>query len=199
MLRATDATRNDTDGEAIAHDCVNPQTDRRQPFTPRLLPLTLAATLGIVGAAFFASRDAANAQPAFDATAKVKPAHRTGQRPSQELSGKTFEAQVAANVRDSLDEGRNTFRFDTFGDEDFWGGTLQLHQAIEGSAFGGVGPGITPRNAIDLGLKVDAAAIRGIQGQLQSGGLDLNSPAGTLAFLKANAVVVLTWFFNPDG
>ena len=39
-----------------------------------------------------------------------------------------------------LDEGRRTFRFDTFGDEAFWGGTLRLHEAIAGSAHGGVGP-----------------------------------------------------------
>ena len=38
-----------------------------------------------------------------------------------------------------LDEGRRTFRFDTFGDEAFWGDVLRLHEAIEG-AHGGVGP-----------------------------------------------------------
>ena len=26
-----------------------------------------------------------------------------------------------------IDEGKQIFRFDTFGDEDFWGGQLQLH------------------------------------------------------------------------
>jgi hypothetical protein len=31
-----------------------------------------------------------------------------------------------------LAQGRQTFRFDTFGDEKFWGDTLLLHQAIEG-------------------------------------------------------------------
>ena len=116
-----------------------------------------------------------------------------------ELSGQSYEAQVAANTRDLFSEGRNTFRFDTFGDEDFWGGALQLHQAIEGSAFGGVGPGITPRQAIDLGLKVDADALHGTQGRVQGGQLDLDSPAGTLALLKANAIVGLTGFFNADG
>ena len=29
-------------------------------------------------------------------------------------------------------EGRETFRFDTFGDEVFWGDTLRLHEAIVG-------------------------------------------------------------------
>jgi hypothetical protein len=76
---------------------------------------------------------------------------------------------------------------------------LQLHQAIEGAALGGVGPGITPRAALDLGLKVDGNALHGGQGQLQSDRLDLDSPAGTLALLKANAIVGLTGFFNADG
>src|SRR5712692_6623082 len=40
-----------------------------------------------------------------------------------------------------LAEGRHIFRFDTFGDEDFWGGKLRLHEAIEGAKLGGVGPG----------------------------------------------------------
>src|SRR5689334_13652819 len=38
-----------------------------------------------------------------------------------------------------IKQGRHIFRFDTFGDEAFWGDTLQLHKAIEGSRFGGVG------------------------------------------------------------
>src|ERR1700675_4794211 len=52
---------------------------------------------------------------------------------------------VARDAAQMIEEGRRTFRFDTFGDEDFWGGTLRLHQAIEGSALGGAA---TP----DLGL-----------------------------------------------
>ncbi len=35
-----------------------------------------------------------------------------------------------------IDRGRNTFRYDTFGDQDFWGGTLQIHKAIEGQKSG---------------------------------------------------------------
>src|SRR5690242_19384909 len=49
-------------------------------------------------------------------------------------------------------DGRQTFRYDTFGDEDYWGGTLGLHRAIAGSAHGGVGPGLSPKAALDLGL-----------------------------------------------
>jgi len=37
---------------------------------------------------------------------------------------------VARGRHSMLAEGRNTFRFDTFGDESFWGDTLKLHEAI---------------------------------------------------------------------
>ena len=43
----------------------------------------------------------------------------------------------AQNAVQKVKRGRSTFRFDTFGDEAFWGGTLKLHQAIEGARFGG--------------------------------------------------------------
>ena len=48
----------------------------------------------------------------------------------------------------TLDEGRKTFRFDTFGDEAFWGDTLRLHEAIAGASLGGTGPGLSPRSAL---------------------------------------------------
>ena len=105
------------------------------------------------------------------------------------------------NVDHMLAEGRQTFRFDTFGDETFWGDTLKLHLAIEGSQFGGVGAGVSPRLALALGLKVDADALAkgGLLGAVRSGRNDLDAPATTLALLKANAVVGLTGFFNPNG
>lgn len=42
-----------------------------------------------------------------------------------------------------IQKGMRTFRFDTFGDEAWWGATLHLHEAIEGTKFGGIGPGIS--------------------------------------------------------
>ena len=55
-----------------------------------------------------------------------------------------------------FEQGKEIFRFDTFGDEDYWGGMLQLHKAIEGAALGGVGPGVSPKTALTVaGLKVD--------------------------------------------
>jgi hypothetical protein len=99
-----------------------------------------------------------------------------------------------------IQAGRQTFRFDTFGDEEYWGDTLKLHRSIEGSAFGGVGPGVSPAGALAVGLKVDADALPGsLVDAVRNGQVDLNSPATTLALLKLNAVVGVTGFFNSDG
>ncbi|MBC7961654.1 MAG: hypothetical protein H7Y05_01775 [Steroidobacteraceae bacterium] len=100
-----------------------------------------------------------------------------------------------------VDAGKQTFRFDTFGDEAFWGDTLKLHQAIEGSKFvGGVGAGVSPKTALAVGLKVDVDALPGdLVAQLKNGTLNLDDPANTLALIKLNAVLGITGFFNPDG
>jgi hypothetical protein len=60
---------------------------------------------------------------------------------------------IDSNAQHMLARGKQTFRFDTFGDQSFWGQALQLHQAIEGSKLGGVGPGVSPRTALAVGLK----------------------------------------------
>jgi hypothetical protein len=70
-----------------------------------------------------------------------------------------FDKFIVKNSARMLEEGRETFRFDTFGDEAFWGDALQLHKAIEGSRFGGVGGGLSPAQALALGLKVDVDAL----------------------------------------
>ena len=54
--------------------------------------------------------------------------------------------ELIAATAQSLMNGRNTFRFDTFGDEAFWGDALKLHQAIAGAANGGVGDGRQPED-----------------------------------------------------
>jgi cytochrome c5 len=101
---------------------------------------------------------------------------------------------------DAIARGRQIFRFDTFGDEDFWGGTLGLHKAIEGAKFGGVGGGVSPATALAVGLKVDSDAIPApVAAAIKAGQVDLNDPAVTLALLKLNAVVGVTGQFNADG
>jgi len=98
-----------------------------------------------------------------------------------------------------IDQGQQTFRFDTFGDEAFWGDTLKLHQAIEGAALGGVGPGVSPNTALAVGLKVDVDALPGsLQSDLKHGKVNLDDPAVTVALLQLNSVVGVTGFFT-DG
>jgi hypothetical protein len=111
-----------------------------------------------------------------------------------------FDLLIQQNSQSLIMEGKDTFRFDTFGDEAFWGDTLRLHEAIEGANFGGVGPGVSPATALSVGLKVDVDALTKKQIKaIEAGKVDLNDPAVTLALLRQNAVVGLTGFFNDDG
>lgn len=90
----------------------------------------------------------------------------------------------------AVPDGKQIFRFDSFGDEDFWSGLLHLDKAIAGSANGGFGTGVSPKTALAVGLKVDADALPAdLVSAINSGAADLNSPATTLALLKLNAVV----------
>jgi hypothetical protein len=107
---------------------------------------------------------------------------------------------VIENATQKLQQGEQVFRFDTFGDEAFWGDTLKLHQAIEGAKLGGVGPGVSPATALAVGLKVDLDALpSNLVQQIEKGRVNLNDPAVTLALLKLNAVIGITGVFNPSG
>src|SRR5215471_1178168 len=104
------------------------------------------------------------------------------------------------NAGDKTKRGRQVFRFDTFGDEAFWGGTLKLHQAIAGARLGGVGGGVSPAAALAAGLKIDIDALPDqVRERLARGGFDLTDPAVTVALLRLNAVIGLTGFFNRSG
>src|SRR6202163_1877498 len=110
------------------------------------------------------------------------------------------DAENARYAQTMLDEGRKTFRYETFGSEAFWGDTLQLHKAIAGEKNGGLGPGVSPKTALSVGLKVDSDALpEALKKQLAAGKVNLDDPATTIALLKLNAVVGVTTFANPDG
>jgi mono/diheme cytochrome c family protein len=82
----------------------------------------------------------------------------------------------------SLSEGQRIFRFDTFGDEQFWTDTARMHEVIQKS--------VSPATALSVGLKVDADAIpEAIAAAIKAGKVDLNDPATTVTLLKLNAVV----------
>jgi hypothetical protein len=104
---------------------------------------------------------------------------------------------VTDNAFNLISNGRNIFRYDTFGSEAFWGDTLKLHQAIAGATNGGVGAGLSPRTALALGLKVDADALpTNLIAQLQANQVNLDDPTNTLALLQLQAVVGVTGFFT---
>jgi hypothetical protein len=111
-----------------------------------------------------------------------------------------FATAIPEDANQTANDGKQTFRFDTFGDEAFWGDTLQLHKAIEGAALGGVGAGVSPNTALSVGLKVDVDALPPslIQALIQ-GKVNLQDPATTVALLQLNSVVGLTGFFNSQG
>jgi len=110
------------------------------------------------------------------------------------------DADIARHSQTMLEEGRKTFRYDTFGSEAFWGDALQLHKAIAGEKNGGVGGGVSPETALAVGLKVDADALPdALKKQIKAGKVDLKNPATTIALLKLNAVVGVTAFATPDG
>lgn len=111
-----------------------------------------------------------------------------------------FDLVISDNGSRMMEEGRETFRFDTFGSESFWGDALGLHQAIEGSANGGVGDGVSPKTALAVGLKVDVDMLPApVVASIKKGTVDLDNPATTLALLKLGAVVGVRGFFNEQG
>jgi mono/diheme cytochrome c family protein len=79
-------------------------------------------------------------------------------------------------------QGKDVFRFDTFGDEAKWTDTLRMHEVI--------GSAVSPVTALSVGLKVDAEALPpAVVAGIQNGSIDLNSPDTTVALIKLNAVV----------
>lgn len=119
---------------------------------------------------------------------------------SQEKKVKGFDRQINDNVEQMMEQGRDIFRDDTFGDEAFWSDTLELHKAIAGAGLGGVGPGVSPKTALAVGLKVDSEALpNSVAKDLKKGRVNLDDPAITLALLKLDAVVGVKGFFNQDG
>jgi hypothetical protein len=98
---------------------------------------------------------------------------------------------IAANSSQMLDDGRATFRYDTFGDQVFWSRLLGLHQAL---------PQVSPKTALAVGLKVDAEALPAeVLAALKRGAVNLDDPAVTLDLVKRQAVLGVKGFYNPDG
>ena len=104
---------------------------------------------------------------------------------------KTSDDPVDQNAQQLLAEGRQIFRYDTFGDEAFWGDTLKLHKAVAK---------LSPNEALALGLKVDTEALPPeLIKAIRRGEVDLDDPANTLVLLQLKAVVGVSGFFNAEG
>jgi len=118
-------------------------------------------------------------------------------RPQKEQG---FDRQISDNAQQMMEQGKKIFRYDTFGDETYWSDKLKLHQAIQGTKFGGVGSGVSPKTALAVGLKVDIDALpQPLINQIKQGKVNLDDPATTLALIKLDAVLGVKGTFNPDG
>ena len=114
-------------------------------------------------------------------------------------SARGWDQQVSESSERLFAEGKQIFRHDTFGSEAFWGGKLELHRAILPEARGGVGAGITPRAALQLGLKADAGRLPQILVEaLRVGSVSFDEPDTTLALLRADAVVGVKGSFDGE-
>ena len=88
-------------------------------------------------------------------------------------------------------QGQSIFRFDTFGDEQFWTDVLRMHEVL---------PTVDPATALDVGLKVDVAALPSdLIAALRAGKVDLTDPAVTVALLRLNAVVGVKGTVDKSG
>src|SRR5262249_52703395 len=115
-------------------------------------------------------------------------------------SATAVDKRIDDNAQQMLAQGRQIFRYDTFGDEVYWTDQLKLHRAIEGEKFGGVGPGVSPKTALSVGLKVDMDALPAdLVDKIKKGQVNLDDPATTLALIKLNSVLGVKGAFNQDG
>ena len=88
-------------------------------------------------------------------------------------------------------DGRQIFRFDTFGDEQLWTKELRMHEVI---------PSVSPQTALAVGLKVDVEALPPtVIAALQAGQVNPADPAVTVELLRLNAVVGVIGGFNNQG
>jgi mono/diheme cytochrome c family protein len=153
----------------------------------RTLPITstlaFALALGAAGC-----RDVAPAASAATSVEQASSSHGRGRdHDGNRGRGRGHDRDDEARdpvVRDAtamIREGREIFRFDTFGDEAFWTGVLRLHEPLSQ---------VSPRTALAVGLKVDVEALPGdVVADLRNGRVDLDDPAVTLALIEADAVL----------
>jgi hypothetical protein len=107
------------------------------------------------------------------------------------LDGGHADSSAEDNAKQLIDQGRHIFRFDTFGDEAFWTGSLHIQQAVST---------LSPQTALSLGLKVDAQALSpSLIEEIKHGRVNLNDPNVTLALIRQNAVLGVVGTFGGNS
>lgn len=112
----------------------------------------------------------------------ISVACRDTEQPLPVAADLSIEASAALNPR-LVAQGKQIFRFDTFGDETFWTDTLQMHTVIS--------TGVSPATALAVGLKVDADALpAAVKQGIQDGTVKLDQPATTVTLQLRDARAV---------
>jgi len=147
---------------------------------------------GVVALVLVLSCLDAGSAPSQGFSPGAQPAFRAGQpRQIAPSSRAPMVRQSAVAETQMIEEGKQIFRFDTFGSEAFWGDTLRLHEAVAT---------LSPAQALGWGLKVDSDALPAeVIEQLQAGKIDVNDPAVTLTLLSLDAVVGVNGHLDASG
>jgi len=96
-------------------------------------------------------------------------------KPSEPSEPRPIDAELAA-------QGRDIFRFDTFGNESFWTDALHMNTVIAAA--------VDPTTALAVGLKVDAQKLPNeVVAGIVDGSISLTEPSTTVALLELGAVV----------
>jgi cytochrome c2 len=124
--------------------------------------------------------------------APIRTVQADGGRPSS--SGPLHPGRPVPSQLGDPANGQTVFRFETFGNERFWTDALRLPDGL-------VASGVTPLQALQLGLQVDSDALDGAMRQelavelaADSTGVSsplLNDPTVTIALINANAIIGL--------
>jgi mono/diheme cytochrome c family protein len=119
----------------------------------------------------------------------------TPDSPTAALAAQSNGSAVAASGARGpavVSDGKQIFRFDSFGDETFWTDTLRMHEVIRTK--------VDPKTALSVGLKVDVDALpEAVKSGIAGGTVDLSSPATTVTLLKLGAVVGVVGQVDGSG
>jgi len=194
-LRQRSAGRNEkyqraSQGENVI--MVSEQLPRKSPESRLHRATRVSVFTGVLVSALVFSCMNADSATSDESSRRMRTASpEAGQEPSTSSSRMLMGGRTPEAYAKVVEQGKQIFRYDTFGDEAFWGDTLRLHEAVAK---------LPPSKVLELGLKVDSDALPDqVIKQLKAGKLNLNDPAVTLTLLKLNAVVGVTGHLDSAG